>query len=632
MSGIAGIIHFDGKLVEPGLIEKMTGAMAYRGPDGINGWVKGSVALGQCMLRTTPESLEEVQPLSNEDESLVLVMDGRVDNWEELRKELLSRGAKLRTRVDAELVLRAYEVWGPDCLEKVEGDFALVIWDARQREVFCARDRIGNKPLHYWRNGETFVFASDLHAILPLPWVAETLNRGTLAEFLAAEWYSRDETFWEGILRLVAGHRMRVGISGLRVDEYWKPDYLAPLPCRDERDLIAYYRALLTDIVRRMSRCQRPLACEVSGGLDSSAILAVAQKLHREGRLLAPSLHAYTLDFGDDPDANDLPFAREVGTHLGIQVREIPPTCKPLSWYRELGRTLRNFPGFPNGVMGLGICEYATAQGSRALVHGVGGDEWLSGTPAYYAEELASGRLMSLYRCLQADRKRFGVATSAWWLVRFGIGPLLPRSARARLRNAAQWARTLGPRRRSWLAPALENLLQERRERAQRLSVDIFKRVGQRYHRFLLCNGYTAWARELEERSAAVCSIELRGPLFDPRLVQFSAATPERLWLSGGVSKMMHRKALAQALPDRVLWRQDKAEFSSVFRWHLDELTNPVLQQIASIRQEWVQSAVVAKNCGRNLEVDGAELWRFWTLFGCDTLCAKPPGAEGSNR
>jgi asparagine synthase (glutamine-hydrolysing) len=109
MSGIAGIIHFDGAPVEAGQIEKMTSAMAHRGPDGIHHWVKGNVALGQCMLRTTPESLEETQPLTNEDESLVLVMDGRVDNWEELRRELLGRGAVLRTRADAELVLRAYE-------------------------------------------------------------------------------------------------------------------------------------------------------------------------------------------------------------------------------------------------------------------------------------------------------------------------------------------------------------------------------------------------------------------------------------------------------------------------------------------------------------------------------------------
>ncbi|TIQ22950.1 MAG: hypothetical protein E5X51_04660 [Mesorhizobium sp.] len=127
MSGIAGIIHFDGKPVEPGLVKKMTTSMAHRGPDGIRHWVKGSIGLGQCMLCTTPESLEENQPLTNEDASLVLVMDGRVDNWEELRGELLGRGAVLRDRSDAELVLRAYQIWGRECLPHIDGDFALVI-------------------------------------------------------------------------------------------------------------------------------------------------------------------------------------------------------------------------------------------------------------------------------------------------------------------------------------------------------------------------------------------------------------------------------------------------------------------------------------------------------------------------
>ena len=160
MSVIAGVIRFDGGPIEPRLIEKVTSAMHYRGPDGINHWVRGSVALGQCMLRTTPESVEETQPLANEDESLVLIMDGRVDNWEELRRELLGRGAKLRTRADAELALRAYETWGRDCLTHIDGDFALAIWDARRREAFCARDRVGVKPFYYQWNGRRLVFAS----------------------------------------------------------------------------------------------------------------------------------------------------------------------------------------------------------------------------------------------------------------------------------------------------------------------------------------------------------------------------------------------------------------------------------------------------------------------------------------
>ena len=277
MSGIAGIIHFDGRPVEPGLVEAMTAAMHYRGPDGIHHWRRGNVALGQCMLRTTPESLEETQPLTNEDESLVLVMDGRVDNWEELRRELLGKGAVLRTRADAELVLRAYEVWGRDCLPHIDGDFALVIWDARRQEAFCARDRMGNKPFTYHWTGKTLYFASEQQAILRQPSVAQVLNEDMVAEYLAAQWFSRTETLWQGVLRLEAAHTMVVTPSGPTLSRYWAPDLQASLSFRSDQECAEHYRALLFDVVRRLSRSSHPIACEVSGGLDSSAIFAVAE-------------------------------------------------------------------------------------------------------------------------------------------------------------------------------------------------------------------------------------------------------------------------------------------------------------------------------------------------------------------
>ena len=295
MSGIAGIIHFDGRPVEPGQVEAMTAAMHYRGPDGINHWRRGNVALGQCMLRTTPESLEETQPLTNEDESLVLVMDGRVDNWEELRRELLGKGAVLRTRADAELVLRAYEVWGRDCLPHIDGDFALVIWDARRQEAFCARDRMGNKPFTYHWTGKTLYFASEQQAILRQPAVAQVLNEDMVAEYLAAQWFSSTETLWQGVLRLEAAHTLVVTPSGPTLNRYWAPDLQASLSFRSDQECAEHYRALLFDVVRRLSRASHPVACEVSGGLDSSAIFAVAETLRRQGQLPAPGaggLHA----------------------------------------------------------------------------------------------------------------------------------------------------------------------------------------------------------------------------------------------------------------------------------------------------------------------------------------------------
>jgi asparagine synthase (glutamine-hydrolysing) len=624
MSGIAGIIHFDGKPVEPGLIEKMTGAMAHRGPDGINHWVKGSVALGQCMLRTTPESLEEHQPLTSEDNGLVLVMDGRVDNWEELRRGLLGRGAVLRTRADAELVLRAYEIWGRDCLAHIDGDFALVIWDARRQEVFCARDRIGNKPLNYHWDGKTFVFASELHAILALPWVHEMLNKGMLAEFLTNEWYSRDETFWKGIMRLVAAHRMVVDGSGLRLEQYWAPDLWATLPYTKDEEYIEHYRELFTDVVRRMSRSCKPVACEVSGGLDSSAIFAVAEHLRRHQSLLAPGLKGYTLAFTDDSDANELDYARAVGDYLGVEIDEVAPTKMSLSWYQEWAHHYREFPSYPNGVMGLGIREKARSDGSRTLLVGVGGDQWLCGGRSYYADALSANQWKTFFACLDADRRDFGLPMGLWWVFRHGCGNLLSGRARQFLRKVAMGNLSDGPDRRDWLTPGMETVMRGRCNQFTLSNIDRTRWVGQRRLQQTMADAFSAHALELEERMAASVGIELRRPFYDSRLIQFAFTTPERLRLRGRVNKYLHRKAMTGLLPGAVLKRESKAEFSIVFQRHLPELHEIFTQGMRHLAYNWVVPGSVVKMYDRlDHDHSGEPEWMLWTLFGCTELVSR---------
>ena len=437
MSGIAGVIRFDGAPVEVELVERMTGAMAHRGPDGVQHWASGAVALGHCMLRTTPESLQERQPLGNEDESVVLVMDGRVDNWEELRRDLLGRGAALRTIADAELVLRAYEIWGRDCLAHIDGDFALVIWDERRREAFCARDRVGKKTFNYRWDGTTLAFASELHAILALPGVREELNEGLLAEVLGDEWRSREETFWRGILRLPAAHRMTVSERGARPELYWAPDPWETLPYTSEDDYLEHYRALLVDVVRRTSRSHLPVACEVSGGLDSSAIFAVAEHLRRQQQLPAPALGGYCLKFEDAPEAEERRYSRAVAEHLGVDVEECDATLRPLSWYRDWARRYREFPGYPNGVMLMGMRQAARERGARVMLSGAGGDAWLGLTwpGAYYTEDLAAGQLREVRASFAADRQELGLGPAAWLLFRFGAVTLLPEGIKNLLRT-----------------------------------------------------------------------------------------------------------------------------------------------------------------------------------------------------
>jgi asparagine synthase (glutamine-hydrolysing) len=625
MSGVAGIIHVDDRPVAPGGVEGMTAAMRYRGPDGIRHWRRGPVALGHCMLCTTRESLQEVQPLTSRDESLVLVMDGRVDNWRELRRDLLARGAGLQTRGDAELVLRAYELWAEECVVRIEGDFAFLIWDARRRQAFAARDRAGNKPFNYQWNGRTLAFASDLQAILPLPWVPRVLNTDMVAEYLAADWRSLSETLWQDVLRLPPAHCLTAGGSGLRLRRYWTPDVHAVLPCRNDAEYIEHHRGLFSDVVGRLSRSHRPLACEVSGGLDSSAIFAVAETLRRQGRLPAPALEGYTFDFRGDQAADELAFARAVGTHLGRTIHEVAPASKPLDWYRQQAARCGEFPGYPNGTMHLTILSRAAAGGSRVVLNGIGGDEWTGGCRYSYAEAMAGRRGRELMDILGADGKDSGWSLACWWLMRFGVAPLLPAWFRRAGRSLASALGSSWTSDRPWLAPALRERLRHRPPVSP--GNGPVARHGQRRQFALLNDSYNTLAREMNERQAAEMGLECRQPFWDAGIVQAAFATPEHWRLRGSQNKWLHRQAMAGLLPERVVRRRDKAEFTVTFARHWRELGMALEQSVLQRRGDWVNASCMRDLLRQGLPPDRAG-WPegvLWTLLGVDAVAAGVP-------
>jgi asparagine synthase (glutamine-hydrolysing) len=622
MSGIAGILAFDGAPVDPGRIESMTQAMAHRGPDGIHHWRSTSVALGHCLLHTTAESMEERQPLSNDDGQVVLTMDGRLDNWEELRRELLGAGAVLRTRSDGELVLRAYEAWGRECLAHLDGDFAFALWDARRQVVFCARDRMGRKPFNYHWDGTRLTFASELHAILAMPWVPRTLNEGAVAECLAMAWRSREDTPWVGVRRLVAAHWMEIGPGHQQITEYWRPELHTPIVYARDEEYVEHYRHLLADAVRRTSRTHRPLACEVSGGLDSSAIFAVAADLERSKRLPAPSLAGFTLRF-QGGEADERAYAGDVAAHVGLPVHEIEPTRKPLSWYEAWAEKYQELPGYPNGVMGWGIRRAASEQGARALLVGIGGDEWLAGSRDYHAEALAAREWRHLYRALSVDLRDYGLSDTSAWFARSSALVLLPERAIARLRARRQYGTSSAPGHEDWLTSAFRDVLRERTA-ADVHPTDItrFPRAGQAaLHRTLL-GAYNVLARESEERLAASLGVELRLPLFTTAIVQFAFSTPERLRRRGHTIKALHRRAMRTMLPQRVLERASKADFMVTFALHVDELRGFLTADRRRALQDWVRRQDLDAFCNRYGEPTSNSVveWKLWSLFGWSLL------------
>ena len=593
MSAIAGIIRFDGAPIAPGQIEAMTTAMACRGPQGMSHWQGEGAALGHCLLQTTPESLEERQPVTSEDAALVLVMDGRIDNRREVRQALLAAGAVLRNHSDPELLLRAYQRWGENCLTRIEGDFACAIWHVRERRLFCARDPLGNRPFHYYWSGRSLVFATDLHAILALPEVPQVPNEGVLAEYLASQWYSRDETFWRGVLRLVAAHRLVVDARGPETRQYWSPDLFATLAYPRDEDYIEHYRELLTTTVKRLSRSFRPLACEVSGGLDSSAIFAVAEQLRQRGELLAPDLAGFTMNFEGDPAADEISYCRAVGKHLDKPVTEVSPWLPPLDWYRERARQYKHFPGMPNGVMAGNLMQQASAQGSRVLLNGVGGDEWLGAGYDCYLEELAAGNWRQFARLLRQEAASEGLAQSLWWAARHGLAPALPEATKAALRRISNW-RTNDPDERNWLTPALREALAQQQTARRPPVPPRLRWPGQRNELAMLRNPYNMLAHENHELFTASHGLELRRPLYTPAMVQFSFAVPKRLLFAGGVNRHCHRQALAGLLPETVLQRESKAEFSVTYHHYLPAMQDLLSREIPARRPAWLDQQAIS--------------------------------------
>jgi asparagine synthase (glutamine-hydrolysing) len=549
-------------------------------------------------------------------------MDGRIDNWEDLRKLLTDRGAPLRTQADEELVLQAYLMFGEDCGKYLEGDYAIVLWDNRRQQAFCLRDHFAHKPFHYSWNGTTLSIASEVKALLKLPWVSEQLDEATIAEFLEAKWYSREASFWSDIRRLTAASQLVCNRQELNICEYWRPDPFANCPINSEGELAEYYLDLFTSSVRRRSRSHRPVAYEVSGGLDSSATFAVALDLHRNGKLLAPDILGYTLKFENDHDANDLPYARSVARHLAVEIKEIAPTLKSPDWYKARVQAARDFMGYPNGFMNLGILQEARSDNCSVLIDGIGGDEWLTGDYRLdYADAVAGGNLPALKRVIASDLRDYGPRHVLAHLVRYGFGSNLPRSMRSGVLRFAGPGKT-SPEQPFWVNGKLQAKLERRRTEVEQDTIKLGRR-GQLPLERTLKDPFRSWVYELNDRDASRQQIERRAPFDDKKILELAYSLP--LWMSrnGRVSKYFHRRAMKDLLPSDVLSRRDKAVFSAALTKHTAELGRRIGEDVQNEMHDWLTTVRLRAACQIDASLPPSDMnldLRLWALWGASGL------------
>jgi asparagine synthase (glutamine-hydrolysing) len=619
MGGIAGIVRFDGGPVDSMAVERMATALAHRGPDGLSAWTDHSAALVYAKLATSREAVRERQPIVADDGPVALVMHGRLDWPQNVRRELQDVGARTDVESDAELVLAAYRRWGEACVAHLEGDFAFVVWDARRRAVYAVRDRLGIKPLYYAITERELLFASEITALLASCLIRRVQNEGMLAEYLAGEWLTREETLWSGVRRLPAAHALVMDTRGARRTRYWLPRFGGRRARTSDQEHVERYKHLLFEQVRCRTRSHQLIGCELSGGLDSSAVLAVAAELRRQGRLDAPSLQAYTLDFSGDAQADEVDFARAAAEYAGVPCTAVLPSRPPVAWFVSQARTGAP-PDFPNAVMFGDLRRRFVADGGRVLLTGEGGDQWLGGDQSAIADELYHGHWRAAARLARAEIAATGWRSGVRHMARRGLRPLLgemPAPVRSVIQASRRLRRPARPEPAYWLAPRLQRLLADRRferdrqQRAWRSSMA----PAQASLFATLEDAQSAMITESVERLASANGVELRHPFDNAAMVQWAFDAPERLRSAAGARKIVHVEAMRGLLPDVVRLRYNKAEFSSVFRDRIEDILQG-LQPLARDRFGDLLSQPGWARLSLTYQQGVPGGWTMWMLWG----------------
>jgi asparagine synthase (glutamine-hydrolysing) len=616
MSGIAGIINLDGAPVDPRLLERMTDSMAFRGPDKQQVWQRNQIGFGHTLLRTTDESADESQPFSFDDQ-VWIVADARIDDRENLVRKLNAKGRNASlNRPDAELILHAYDVWGEGCVAHLLGDFAFAIWDEAKRQLFCARDHFGIKPFFYAQVEDRLVFSNTLDCVRLHPAVSDELNEQAIGDYLLFDAFQDlAMTVFADIHRLPPAHTLTWSEGALKLRRYWTLPDGDFIRYRRKREYVDQFLELLNTAVADRLRTNN-IGISMSGGLDSSAVAAVACKLLRT-QYGDCDLQAHTVVFDRLFPDEERHYAGMVAEALRIPIHfQAADDYLPYEGMDNPELQQSEPTNYPFLRKSYDFSRQVAAR-HRVVLTGSDADTILKEQPNYY--------FGYLFRTLQFGRLLFEMGRYAWYqreVPRIGFRAWLRRL------SGQPWQHPFP----TWLNQAFaerlnlkarwEEVHQEKRQHPFRPQI----------YRIL---AWSRWAQHFEEQDAGMTMfpVEYRHPFADLRLIDFALSLPPVPWL---IKKRLMRVALQGILPDPVCVRPKSPlngdmliELLREQRSHWVDKFTP-LPALAS----YVERKAIPQLVG---ESDSHRLWmntrplslQYW--LASSKLVNFPPHLEGKN-
>lgn len=565
MSGLAGVVHFDGRPVTCDILEQMTAATAYRGPDGTAHWVGPATPRGPAIglshqhLRATTRPAE-TQPFTDTGNAITFV--GRLDNRRELGSALQVDASEVARRGDAWLVLRAYLRWGPACVDQLLGDFAFAVWDGSARRLFCARDPMGIRPLVYHHApGRRFLFASELRQLLAVTAPAalpREPNIGMVAEHLARAVTHCGDTLFAGIQRLPYGSTLTVDGSGLRLHRYWSAEPSRELRYRRDDEYAEHFFELFGRAVDCRLDTPGTVALSCGGGVDSSAIVGMTRAL--EARRTVPPAELFCLACPEHPEGDERRYAEDVAPFHHLPLHLIELEAPDPRDYRERLARRADVLELPGDQMSRRLMRTIRDRGMRVVLSGAGGDQGFFGTLHHYADLMRRLRLITLARRVRDDR-RSGTAWRPSSLIVEGIWPLTPRWLKALVRPAARrWRGYRGYP--AWVAAELAVGVDLERRLRPAIQETVAGPQAVQAVRREYTSGWSHHFLESAERSAAEWGLEERYPFLDRRVIEFALSLPDDQRCRGTLTRYVVRQALGDYLPRSVRTREDKADFT----------------------------------------------------------------------